>query len=172
MIKKATIFILSIIGFLISVKLTQVYFNANFVLDAGPSFCTITKTINCDAVAQSKFAVFLGIPLAIWGMMLYLFLMFLTFVDEIGKFKLFGFLKALKNPLNYIYVVSFVSLAVSIVLAMISFFIINKICVLCFATYLIDATIVIISGLKTNFVESVKICFSDLKEFLSEIFTN
>ncbi|MBU4035957.1 MAG: hypothetical protein KKA35_05965, partial [Proteobacteria bacterium] len=31
------------------------------------SFCAISKAINCDTVSQSPYSVFLGVPLAIWG---------------------------------------------------------------------------------------------------------
>ncbi|MBU3949567.1 MAG: hypothetical protein KJ826_15285 [Proteobacteria bacterium] len=37
------------------------------------SFCAISKAINCDTVSQSPYSVFLGVPLAIWGVAGYCF---------------------------------------------------------------------------------------------------
>ena len=31
------------------------------------SFCAVTKSINCDTVSQSPFAVMFGMPLPVWG---------------------------------------------------------------------------------------------------------
>src|SRR5689334_9360301 len=37
--------------------------------NAGPSLCTLNKTFDCDAVNASSYSQFLGMPLALWGMM-------------------------------------------------------------------------------------------------------
>ena len=31
------------------------------------SFCAVTKSINCDTVSQSPYAILLGMPLPVWG---------------------------------------------------------------------------------------------------------
>ena len=37
------------------------------------SFCALTKNINCDTVSQSPWSILLGLPLAYWGFLAYLF---------------------------------------------------------------------------------------------------
>nr|CBX30216.1 hypothetical protein N47_D30250 [uncultured Desulfobacterium sp.] len=37
------------------------------------SFCAISKAINCDTVSQSPYSIFLGVPVAIWGVAGYFF---------------------------------------------------------------------------------------------------
>jgi len=52
------------------------------------SFCALSKAINCDTVSQSPYSILLNIPLPIWGVMGYLFLMGLlvfSFKKEISK---------------------------------------------------------------------------------------
>ena len=68
--KKAILFLLAILGFIATIALAVVYNNANFNPAAGPSFCTDANNpvVNCDGVAKSVNAQFLGIPLAYWGM--------------------------------------------------------------------------------------------------------
>ena len=61
----------ALIGLVLSIKLTIIYFTVNFVPDAMPSFCAINDVINCDEVAKTTFAQFLGIPLALYGVFLY-----------------------------------------------------------------------------------------------------
>src|SRR5210317_1518775 len=52
------------------------------------SFCALSKAINCDTVSQSPYSILLNIPLPIWGVMGYLFLMGLlvfSFKKEISN---------------------------------------------------------------------------------------
>ncbi len=49
------------------------------------SICAISKAINCDTVAQSPYAIFLGVPVAIWGTFSFLFLGQQTYVTRAQK---------------------------------------------------------------------------------------
>ncbi len=62
--KKILVFILSLLGLIISFKLSQIYFDANFMTGTTGHFCSINNVMDCNGVAQSKFSHFLGIPLA------------------------------------------------------------------------------------------------------------
>nr|WP_321467059.1 vitamin K epoxide reductase family protein [uncultured Desulfobulbus sp.] len=44
----------------------------NYTDPAFTSFCALTKSINCDTVAQSPWSILLGLPLAVWGILAYL----------------------------------------------------------------------------------------------------
>lgn len=168
MIRRAIITVLGLIGLLLSIKLTQVYINANFIVDAAPSFCTVNEVINCDGVAQSKYSIFFGVPLSVWGILFYSFIIGLTYTDKLAAFRLFSFLRAFKRPINYVFVFSSVAFAISVGLGLLSYFIIHKICTLCFATYAINGLIAIASGIHNNLGESIKTSFVDFKEFLSD----
>ena len=41
------------------------------------SFCAVTKSINCDTVSQSPYAIMLGLPLPVWGVIGYAFVIIL-----------------------------------------------------------------------------------------------
>lgn len=143
--KKIALIILTLIGFFTSVKLTIIYINANFNPYALPSFCSINSVIDCDSVAKTTFSQFLGIPLAIWGLCLYLFILFLCMVDYLKKIKFLSFLEVFKNPWSYIFCLTALSFCISMILAGISLFEIKKICILCFLTYFLDLSIALLS---------------------------
>ena len=56
----------SLAGLLLSVLLERIHIN----LHTDPnfhSFCAIDRTMNCDIVARSQYAVLFGVPVAAWG---------------------------------------------------------------------------------------------------------
>lgn len=143
--RKIAILILTLIGLITSVKLTTIYINANFNPYSLPSFCSINSVIDCDSVAKTTFSQFLGIPLAVWGLCLYLFILFLCIVDYLKKIKFLRFLEVFKNPYSYIFCLTALSFLISMILAGISLFEIKKICILCFLTYFLDLSIALLS---------------------------
>lgn len=165
---------LTILGIICCIELAIVYYQANYNPYAEPSFCNMNDFVDCDSVAQTSKAVFLGIPLTYWGFFLYSFILMLLHVDylkdiSIKNKKPLWFLNVFKKPYSYISTLGFVSFFISIILAVISIFQIHKICILCFVTYFINLFIGIIStdfkngGLRksikdsfTDFIEGVK----------------
>lgn len=149
--QKIILIILTVIGLLLSLELTHIFIKANFLHGVEASFCSISQTIDCDGVAKTSYSMFLGIPLAIWGLILYSIILFLTFVDKIQeKFKNTIF-DVFKTPNSYIATLGLISFACSILLAGISIFKINKICYLCFITYFIDLLIAFAAKTKGSF---------------------
>ena len=161
--KKLSIQILSIIGFALTIKLAMIYYVANYEKYALSSFCSVSEFIDCDGVARTIQSQFWGIPLAYWGMFFYLTVLFLTIVDKLKNFKFLNFLEVFKNPSAYITFLGIIAFVVSMVLAGISLFRINKLCILCVATYIIDFTIALIasSGMFKNIVRDFKTTFTD-----------
>ena len=139
--KRIILIILALIGIAISNELINVYFNANFVKDAQPSICAINETVNCDGVAQTIHSQFLGVPLAVWGLLLYLFILMLSFAEKLKETKLFKFMEVFKNPEAYIFSLSLLAFIISMGLASLSFFEIHMICIFCFITYFLDLLI-------------------------------
>ena len=151
--KKKTIIIalLATIGLVLTFELAFIFFKVNFNETYSASFCSVNNLIDCDGVAKTNYSMFLGIPLALWGMFYYLLTLFLNFVHIIqNRFKNTIF-DVFKNPKSYIAALGLVSFAVSICLATISIFKINKICVLCFVTYFIDLFIAFAAKSKGSF---------------------
>ena len=60
------IFLIAIIGILDSIYLSRSHYRVHTDF-SYMSFCAISKAFNCDTVSQSQYAVFLGVPLAVWG---------------------------------------------------------------------------------------------------------
>src|SRR5574344_333266 len=127
-LKKMLVLFFAALGFITSVKLAFIYYESNFDPYALPSFCSINEFIDCDGVAQTQFAQFLGIPLAYWGMFFYFFVLVLCAVEELKKIKIFKFMEVFKNPMAYISILGLFSFLVSITLASISIFEIKKLC--------------------------------------------
>ncbi len=168
-IKRFSLTGLSLIGLALAIELCVVYYNVNFAQNAAPSICAINESMNCDSVAATEYSQFLGVPLSLWGVCLYLFVLFMTFVDKIKNIKFLGFLSVFKNQTCYIFCISLLSFVISMILAGISLFKIHSICIFCFMTYVIDLLIAIVAKnkeegllyeLKTSvndFLEAIKV---------------
>ena len=163
--KRLAIQILSVAGFLLTIKLAMIFYVANYEKYALSSFCSINDFIDCDGAAKTTTAVFWGIPLAYWGMLFYITVFFLTIVDKLKNIKFLKFLEVFKNPMSYITVLGTVAFTVSMILAGLSIFRINKLCILCVITYFIDLAIAltasefnfknIINDVKTTFIDFI-----------------
>ena len=150
--------ILAIVGIALSVELAIIYYNANYVRYSLSSFCSINDFIDCDGAARTTMSQFWGIPLAYWGMFLYLTILFLTVVNWLKGFKFLKFLEVFKNRTAYISTFGLISFVISMILACKSIFEINKLCLLCLITYFIDLTIAI-----TASNSSIKALVNNLK---------
>ncbi len=160
-VKKITIFILALVGFITTVKLSIIYYDSNFNPYALPSFCSVNQFVDCDGVAQTVHSQFLGVPLALWGMLFYLFTIFLLFINKLKNIKPLGFLKVFKHPMRYICALGLISFLISMTLAGISIFEIKKICVLCVFTYFLNLSIAITAVGKASFYHSLKVSTVD-----------
>lgn len=161
--QKLFIQILSVLGFALTIKLAMIYYVANFEKYALPSFCTINEIIDCDAVARTTTAQFWGIPLAYWGMLFYITVLFMTIVDRLKNFKPLKFLEVFKEPKAYIVFLATIAFLISMILAGISAFRIYKVCILCVITYFIDLIIALVASNCNlrNIVTSFSTTFAD-----------
>lgn len=161
-IKKVLIFVLSFIGFLTTIKLAIIYYDVNFNEYALPSFCSVNEFIDCDGIAKTTESQFFGVPLAYWGMFFYIFVIILLFADKLKNIKLFKFLEVFKNPFDYISLLGIFSFCVSLILLGLSLFEINKLCILCAFTYILNLLIGLIAidykngGIVKAFKQSVE----------------
>lgn len=67
--------VLSIAGLIASVYLLDVFYQVRLGEASGDSFCTVSETVNCEKVAASEYSLFLGVPLALWGILFYVYLL-------------------------------------------------------------------------------------------------
>lgn len=157
-VKKIVIFLLTFVGFLTTIKLAIIYFNANFNPYALSSFCSINEFIDCDGIARTTESQFFGVPLAYWGMFLYAFMFLMLFVDKLKNIKFLKFLEVFKNPLDYITSLGIISFVISMILLGVSLLEIKKLCVLCAFTYVLNLLIAIIAADYKNggFVKAFK----------------
>lgn len=160
-LKKIFILFLAFVGFITTIKLAFIYYEANFDKYALPSFCSISELIDCDGVAQTIHSQFFGVPLAYWGMFFYLFIMLMVFVDKLKKIKILRFLKVFRHPFAYITSLGVISFVISLLLATLSIFEMRKICILCFFTYFLNLFIAIIAGYDLGIIESFKLSVVD-----------
>lgn len=164
--RKLGIQVLALVGLILTIKLAHIYYVANYVKYALPSFCSISSVIDCDGVAKTTAAQFWGIPLAYWGMFLYLTILFLTFVEKLKNIKFLGFLEVFKNPKAYISTLASLAFVISMILAGISAFRLHKVCILCVVTYFIDLVIALVAseGMFKNIVANVVTTVKDFIE--------
>lgn len=122
--------LLAVTGLIASLYLT--YSHYRVYADIGySSFCAISRAINCDTISQSKYSVFLGLPVSVWGIVGYsFFLMFLPFAS--------GARADQRRIWALLMIVSFLFSLYSLVLAFISTYYIRAYCLMCIVTYFVN----------------------------------
>lgn len=161
--KKISIAALALIGIITTIDLAYIYYNANFNPYALSSFCSVSEFIDCDGIARTTESQFFGVPLAYWGMFFYAFVLLMLFADRLKEFKLLKFLEVFKNPMAYIASLGLISFGISMILLSVSLFEIQKLCILCAFTYLLNLCIGLIAvdfKIK-DFIGAIKQSFYD-----------
>lgn len=168
--KNVIVGFIALVGFLTTIKLAIIYYNANFNPYALSSFCSINEIVDCDGTAKTTASQFLGVPLAYWGMGFYLFILMLLFVDKLKNIKFLNFLSVFKRPMSYISALGLISFFVSVFLAFESVFILHKICLLCFCSYILNTLIALVATDFDNggFIKSIKESFEDFVSGVKE----
>ena len=121
---------LALAGIIVSGYLSYSHFKI-FTDIEYQSFCAISKAINCETVSQSKYAVILNVPVAIWGMAGYFLL--LTAILFSVDFKN----NKMKN-VSTLLTISFLYSAISLLLGIISSVLIQAYCLMCIASWIIN----------------------------------
>lgn len=102
------------------------------------SFCAVSKSINCDTVSQSPYAVLWGLPVALWGVFGYLFLFFLLMASRDRSAH--G-----RRVWTLLFCVTAGFSLYSIALAAVSTFLIESYCILCLALYAVNLLLLFFS---------------------------
>jgi len=92
------------------------------------SFCAISRAINCDTVSQSHYSIFLGMPVPVWGIIGYTLLL-LFLLPAVSKES------EKKQIWSLVFWLSLAFSAYSVVLALISSYLIGSYCIMCIVSY-------------------------------------
>lgn len=118
---------LAIVGLLVSSYLSVSHFK-NYTDIGYKSFCAVSKAINCDTISQSPYSIFLGVPVPIWGVTGYIFLIItLLFSLNIKENKM--------RVLSTLLLLCVLYSSISLFLGIISAVKIHSYCFMCIATY-------------------------------------
>ena len=127
-------------GIAVSVELTHIH----LFVHTDPSYhsiCAVSEGLNCETVAESPHSVFLGLPVAVWGIIGYLMM---------GILALSAMFQQRPHPTwPWGILLAFASccVGVSVALAYISATQIDSLCLFCMASYLVNVAL-----LATSFV--------------------
>ena len=112
--------------------LLREHYQLHFGESSGQGLCNVSETFNCAAVSASSYAQFLGVPMALWGLLVNLALLGLIawtpFVDDV---------KRAAHRRNLLTLSGAVALA-SIVMGAISSFVIQRYCPMCILAYVLS----------------------------------
>ncbi len=124
--------VLCVLGACFSAELLRLHVKV-YTDPAYHALCAVNEQFNCETVALSPYAVIAGLPVALWGIVGYLFM---------GGLCLWGLARRKQPPhtwpLGFLFWLSLVSVLVSAVLFFISHREIHSLCLLCMATYVIN----------------------------------
>ena len=107
------------------------------------SFCDVNATVSCTAAYSSRFGSVAGVPVAVFGTLFFIFVLFLI-------------AWSVKSPLTrdnlagYIFAASTLGLAAVLYLAYASYFILGVMCVACLSTYVAVIGLFLTSGASTR----------------------
>ena len=125
-----TVISIALIGLLVAIYLSVSHYRV-FTHIGYKSFCAISRAINCDTVSQSSYAIFLNLPVPVWGVIGYGFLL-LCLVPA-------GTKSAQKKRMWAVaFWISLAFTGYSIILAFISTFLIDSYCIMCMVLHAVN----------------------------------
>lgn len=112
--------------------LTHHYYELALGLSAGDAFCNVNQTFNCDAASASRFAEFLGVPLAAWG----------AGANTVLLFLIFGWMIGWTENLRFHSYITFYFAAliavISVVMGIVSIVFLGQYCLYCILIYIMS----------------------------------
>lgn len=160
--------VLSFLGFVISSYLIFHYTAKTRGFQSEKSFCSISAVMDCDSVAESSWASFLGVPVAGWALAYYLVFLVLVWLRTRGDSS-----ERDEETADLFLAFSSLALIPSIFLLGISHFVIGKYCLMCL---LLDVTNILLftiaalcpartKSLFASFANGLRTFFRDLFNF-------
>lgn len=122
------ILILNIVGLLVALELSKIHYSTHTNPDYI-SVCAINEKVNCETVARSPYSVFLGVPISGWGTIAYTLLIILCSWGLVEN-------RLHRHwPQGLLFFAFVAAFGASGILAYISFFIIDSMCLFCMTLY-------------------------------------
>jgi uncharacterized membrane protein/protein-disulfide isomerase len=109
------------------------------------SFCDVSATVSCTSAYTSRYGSFMGVPVAIAGVVFFVFV--LALVGGAGR----AGSPARENVPGYVFAMSTIGLAFALYLGYASYVVLKVFCILCAITYVSVIAIFIVSGGATKF---------------------
>ena len=132
-----TVMVIGLLGLAAAVSLSVSHYRL-FTDPAYSSFCAISKSINCDTVSQSPYAVLWGVPVAVWGVLAYLSFLLLLLLSR-------GPSAQHQRVWTLLFSMALGFSGYSLALAAISTFVIGSYCILCIALYAVNLLLLFFS---------------------------
>lgn len=149
----------TVIAIGVHLYLTQHFFGLKYGTAEGPSFCNINDVMNCDAVTASKFSALLGVPVALWGVVTNLVLLYFLLV---ARYRL---VQDPEKTSRYAFMLSGITVIASIIMGTISLTAIGSYCIFCIAAYTLS-----ILGFIGISLGATDVSIRNLKEDIKDIF--
>lgn len=109
--------------------LTKLHFELKAGLHTGKSICNLGGSLNCESVNVSAYSSFLNIPISLWGTLtLFITIVFLFLSKNTSSIPTTPFRKIFLT-------LTYISLTSSIVMAVISTFLLKQFCLFCVSVY-------------------------------------
>ncbi|NOZ86960.1 MAG: thioredoxin domain-containing protein [Deltaproteobacteria bacterium] len=149
-------------GLCLSADLARLHLKVN-TDPAYHSYCAMSERVNCETVASSSYSVFMGLPLAVWGLIGYL---------GLGCLAAWGLSRKRPTqvwPFGMLAVISAVFSLLGIVLFFLSHLVIGSICIICTGTYIVNFALLFIAimDLRSMKIGLVKAIRADIGTFFS-----
>jgi protein-disulfide isomerase/uncharacterized membrane protein len=134
-----TVILLALAGLANSIYLAVSHYRV--YTDIGyRSFCAISKAINCDTVSQSSYSVILNIPVPVWGVIGYTFLILFLILSSGTSLKQ-------GRAWSLAILIAAIFCCISIGLALILTTFINSYCIMCILSYGINFALLYLTAL-------------------------
>jgi protein-disulfide isomerase/uncharacterized membrane protein len=143
----------------VHIYLTQHYYGLKFGLQEGPSVCNVSEKMNCDVVTASDYSALFGIPIALWGVMTNLVLLYFLAVTK------WNLVQDSAQTSRYSFLLSGVTVIASAIMGFITLTKIGAICLFCVSAYVLS-----IVTFAATWLGAEKLTVANVKNDLKAIF--
>ena len=162
-LSRRLVWVLALCG--LAAAATSLYAHYQMLAQPGyVSFCDINETISCQQAYLSRFGSVRGVPVALYGVIGFGFVLVLAFLGSAGPAPVRE-----SMPL-YLFTAATVALAVTLYMAYAAFFVLKAVCLMCLATYAAVIGLFIVSGLSSSMPPMTTLprrVFGDLRELVA-----
>lgn len=162
---RAISIILCLIGAAVSWHLFEIHLAVKYGEYAGGGVCDISEAVRCDVAAASDWSTFLNMPIAAWGFGYYAFLTIALTIQKLLP-------ESSQRRLSTLMVILIsVSVAYSILLFLVSEFILGALCPFCVGLYIVNILTFLVLPLTLEYPGFFAMLKSAALNFVSGVFS-